>query len=305
MKIRHSIEFVLFQLVAGIVLLLPLRAVQKLGGALGVFVYSVLGFRRGVTLENLRHAFPEKSNDELNRIAQDAFRNVGTALLELVWVPRLVPERIRKVVSFENTELVKEVCSRGKGVLLLTAHFGNWELLAQSVKVFFDIPLNIIVKTQSNSLIDRKVNERRTRQGSKIVPMDLAVREVLRALRAGEAVGIVADQSAAKENIAVEFFGRNVPTHEGPAVFSLKTGAPILLLFSIRKPDGTYRVMVEELPTSDLVGYNKENVVVLTKRHVKRTEEIIRAHPDHWMWMHKRWKHVQQQEQLSESAAVG
>lgn len=105
-------------------------------------------------------------------------------------------------------------------------------------------------------------------------------------------MGIVADQSAPKENVAVEFFGRRVPTHQGPAVFSLKMGAPLIATFPLLQPDGTYRARFVEIPTDDLAGLNDENILELTKRHVHLTEEVIRQYPDHWMWMHQRWKHA-------------
>jgi KDO2-lipid IV(A) lauroyltransferase len=166
------------------------------------------------------------------------------------------------------------------------------------VKTNLGIPVHIIVKTQANPLVDKKVNQRRTRFGNPVIPMETSLREVLKALRAGEAIGIVADQAAPMENVPIEFFGRNVPTHQGPAVLSLKVGSPLVALFSVRQADGSYEVYVREIPRRDLGGYTPENVVELTKRHTKLTEEFIRTYPDHWMWMHKRWKHVPADEEV-------
>ncbi len=292
MKISHVFEYIVFQMFAGIVHILPLRFVQLKGAFLGQVVYSVFGFRKSVTLDNLHRAFPEKSERELDSIARGAFRNVGISLFELLYFSRLTSERIRQLVQFENPELVHKIYERKKSIILLTAHFGNWELLAQGIPACFGIPTLVIVKPQSNPYVDYSINERRTRFGNSTVPMDSSVREILRTLGNGGAVGIVADQTAAKENIWVNFFGREVPTHQGPAVFCLKTGAPLLVMFSIRQPDGSYKILWQEVTTSDLDGYTDENVIELTKRHVKITEEFIRRYPDHWMWMHKRWKHV-------------
>jgi KDO2-lipid IV(A) lauroyltransferase len=259
---------------------------------MGAFVFDVLGYRRRVALENLQRAFPEKSVDELQHIARGAFRNVGIALFELIWFPRMSADRLRSLVHFDRPELVIEAFAEGKGVLLLTAHFGNWELLAQCIFVQFGFPVNVIVKTQANRLVDRSINKRRIRFGNKIIPMETSLREVLRALRDKEAVGLVADQAAPKENVPVEFFGTMVPTHQGPSVFSLKMGSPIVAIFSVRRKDGSYDMHVFRVPSADLRGYTEENATELTKRHVKITEDVIRRFPDHWMWMHKRWKHV-------------
>ncbi len=298
MRLRYVLEYILFQTMAAVLHLLPLRIVQGIGASLGTGAYSLWGRRRGVALDNLSKAFPEKSSKELESIARGAFRNIGISLLELVWFSRITPDRIRSLVRFDKPDLIKERYAEGNGLLLFTAHFGNWELLAQSVKTNLGIPVHIIVKTQSNPLVDKKINRRRTKFGNWVIPMETSLREVLKALRAGGAVGIVADQAAPRENVAIEFFGRKVPTHQGPAVLSLKVGSPLVALFSVRQSDGSYEVRVREIPTRDLGGYTPENVVELTKRHTKLTEEFIREHPDHWMWMHKRWKHVPADEEL-------
>jgi KDO2-lipid IV(A) lauroyltransferase len=292
MRLRNILEFILFQAVAALLNLLPLRIVQRVGASLGSAAYSFWGHRRRVALDNLTKAFPEKSSKELESIAKGAFRNVGISLVELLWLSRMTPDRIRSLVRFDKPDLIKDRYAEGKGLLLLTAHFGNWELLAQSVITNLGFPVHIIVKTQSNPLVDKRINQRRTRFGNAVVPMETSLREVLKALRAGEVVGIVADQAAPRENVPIEFFGRKVPTHQGPAALSLKVGSPLVAIFPVRQADGTYRVYVEEIPTRDLVGYTEENVIEMTKRHTKLTEEFIRKYPDHWLWMHKRWKHV-------------
>ncbi|MBF8247541.1 MAG: htrB, partial [Bacteroidetes bacterium] len=142
-------------------------------------------------------------------------------------------------------------------------------------------PLTIVVKTQSNMLIDKKVTERRTRLGNKIVPMEFSVREVLRTLQKGD-----------WESITVNFFGRLVPAFAGPAVFSLKTGAPILMGLATRQGDGTYSLRFAEVHRDDLKEYNEDAVAVLTQRHVAMAESMIRDHPGQWLWMHRRWKHA-------------
>jgi KDO2-lipid IV(A) lauroyltransferase len=122
--------------------------------------------------------------------------------------------------------------------------------------------------------------------------METSLREILKALHNGEAVGLVADQAAPKENVPTEFFGTMVPTHQGPSALCLKMGCPMIMAFSVRRPDGSYDAFIQEVPTQDLRDDSAENVNELTRRHVKITEETIRKYPDHWMWQHKRWKHV-------------
>lgn len=291
MKIQHLVEYAFFLVLGWFVRLWPLETVQRMGAALSERIFG-LGFRKHVTLNNLRSAYPEKTSSELETLARASYRSIGTALFEFLWFPCFSSERIQQVSRIENPDVVREIHGRGKGIILSTAHFGNWELLAQGTHIALGLPVSIIVKPQSNPYVDERINLWRTQWGNKVVPMGKAVREIFRALEAGGVVGIVADQSAPKESIAVSFFGRDVPTYEGPAVFSLKTGAPIMMGFAIRQPDGTYQSHYEEIPSSDLTEYNERNVRELTRRHVEVTERFIRMYPDHWMWMHKRWKHA-------------
>ena len=292
MKFRHIFEYAVFQVFTWLLESMPLRYVQKTGAFLGGLVYR-LGFRRSVTMQNLRHAFPGWDNRSLEKLAQEAFKSIGTSFFELLWSPQLFKAGIDRIAKVENPEVLTEAKKKGKGVLVLTAHFGNWELMAQGVVALVGFPMLLIVKTQSNRFIDRQINEWRTRLGNTVVPMEVSVREALRTLQEGNIVGLAADQSAAKESLAVEFFGRAVPTFEGPATLSLKTGAAIILTLAIRQGDGTYRIRFEEVPKTDLTGYNPENVAELTRRHVRLTESLIRQYPEQWMWMHKRWKHVE------------
>ncbi|MEK6566453.1 MAG: lysophospholipid acyltransferase family protein [Bacteroidota bacterium] len=291
MRIQHILEYLVFEMASMIVQSMPLKAVQKVGSALGVFVFTVLRFRRSVTLDNLKKAFPEYNGEQIGAIAREAFRNVGISLLELLWFPRLSAAKVNQIVKVENIELLTVAKARGKGALILTAHFGNWELVPMAVLTAITIPLTLVVKTQSNKLIDKKITERRTRLGSRIVPMEFAVREVLRTLQRGDVVVIAADQAAARESITVNFFGRLVPTFAGPAVFSLKTGAPILMGLVTRQEDGTYSLRFAEVPRDDLKEYSEDAVAELTRRHVAMAESMIRIHPGQWLWMHRRWKH--------------
>ncbi|HEY6951327.1 MAG TPA: lysophospholipid acyltransferase family protein [Bacteroidota bacterium] len=289
---KHYIEYLFFSGVGLILRMLPLGVVQRLGAFAGEFAGITLGYRRSVTMDNLRNAFPDYDEGKLRKIMRASFRSVGTALFEFVYFPRLNSEAINGLVLIGNSELVKEVFARGKGIILLTAHFGNWELLAQSVPARTGIPVHVIVKLQANRRVDKQVNRWRTMLGNVAVPMESSVRELLKALREKKAVGMVGDQAASKESGTVRFFGREVPTFEGPAMFSLKTGAPLLVGFAVRQANGTYLAEFHEVPSEDLDAYTPENVHELTRRHVAITEAVIREHPEQWMWMHKRWKHV-------------
>jgi len=288
------VEYFLFVLLGTIVRLFPLRLAQRIGETLGTLMYHVISVRRVVALENLRRAFPEKSEREVQVIAKGAFRNFAIAMVELLWFPRLTRERIEKLVRFKNLDLMMDAHKKGKGVIMMSGHFGNWELIALSAALQSNLPLTIIVKTQHNRLIDGLLNRYRCLHGNRTVPMGMSVREIFSALQEKRVVAMVADQSGPREGLFVDFFGRPTATHQGPALFSLKTGAPVQMGFLVRQMDGTYEGVFEEVSKEELSEVTEANIAELTRRHTKLLEKYVRMYPDHWLWMHRRWKHSEQ-----------
>jgi Kdo2-lipid IVA lauroyltransferase/acyltransferase len=177
-------------------------------------------------------------------------------------------------------------------LIMLSGHFSNWELIALATGSAVQTPITIIVKTQTNKIVDAVINKHRTKLGNIVVPMELSVREILSTISRGGIVAMVADQSAPKESVFVEFFGRAVATFQGPAVFALRTAAPLQMGVMVRQPDFTYEVIFEEIDYSDISEYNEKNVYELTQRHTALLEKYIRLYPDQWMWTHRRWKNI-------------
>lgn len=290
-RIGYLLEFVFFQAAGWLLRLLPLSWVQGSARFLGRRAYGLFGFRREIVLDNLKNAFPNEPSERLDSIARSVFENVATSLFELLWFPNLTPGHISKLVDFPDEDLFRKLHSQEKGVVIVTAHIGNWEFIPTGVHVKTGIPVHSVYKPQSNRLIDRQVEHFRTMFGNSVVPMGPAVREILRALQKGDAVLVAADQSAPKESLRMEFFGRSVPVFQGPAAFSLKTGAPMMAMFAIRKSDGRYMVRSVVVPMDGLDD-SEESIRKLTERHVKVTEAVIREFPALWMWTHRRWKHA-------------
>jgi KDO2-lipid IV(A) lauroyltransferase len=217
---------------------------------------------------------------------------MGASIFEMLWLPNFTLESLREFGKVENIDLLRTLKARGKGVVVVTAHIGAWEFVQQCYTAHTGETAHVIYKRQANTRIDSIIKGWRERFGSKAVAMEQAPREIFRVLASGGFVGIVGDQSAPQESVRVSFFGREVPTFEGPAVFALRAGAPLAVGFSVRHPDGRHTVSFREIQTDDLRGASAENVKILTQRHVRATEEVIRQHPEQWMWMHKRWKHA-------------
>ncbi len=290
---RYQIEFIFFQLFKWFVLALPLKSAQRFGAMLGMIAYHLFTSRRTIALENLLSAFPEKSEEERIIIAKGSFLNYGITLVELLWFPNLTGEIIRKLVKPQNLELFLNRHTVGKGMVLLAGHFGNWELNALGMAYITHIPVSIIVQTQNNKLVDGVINRHRCLFGNKVIPMGISVREIIRTLQNGGIIGIAPDQSGdEKGGIYMDFFGRTVATHQGAAVFALRSRVPLIMSFLIRQSGGTYKAIFEEISFADLIDQTEENVIELTRRHLGILEQYIRQYPDHWLWMHRRWKHL-------------
>jgi KDO2-lipid IV(A) lauroyltransferase len=289
---KKQIEFIIFQFFRFIILLMPLKSAQVLGKTLGQISYCVLTKRRAITLENLKNAFPEKSDTELKIIIKGVFQNLAISVCEFLWFPNLTDETLRKLVKYNNLDIMTGRHKLGRGMIMLSGHFANWELIAFATAYTTEIPFTIIVKTQTNKKVDRVINRHRTKYGNRVVAMEQSVREILSALTNGGIVAMAADQSAPKESVFVEFFGRAVATFQGPAVFALRSGAPLQMGILIRQPDFTYEAIIEEIDYSDLKEYNEQNIIELTQRHTALLEKYIRRYPELWMWTHRRWKNI-------------
>jgi KDO2-lipid IV(A) lauroyltransferase len=291
-RASHVVEYAFFSLFRGVLRLLSIRGVQKAGRFLGRLFFRLMAGRRSITIDNLRHAFPEKGDPEIRTIARSAFESFGIAICEFLSVGRLDKAALRRLMNYEaNPRAFTEIGSGGR-LVFITGHFGNWEMAGVGSAALAGVPYLVIVRTQANALIDRVINRLRCSFGNSVVAMDRAVRESLTTLQSGGIVALAADQSATLESEYVPFFGRNVATFRGPAAFALRAGAPVKMAFTLRREDGTYDFIVETVPMDDLDGATEENVRELTRRHTAILERYVRLHPDQWLWMHRRWKHL-------------
>jgi KDO2-lipid IV(A) lauroyltransferase len=290
--LKSLVEYALFIPVDMIARGLSYRGAGKLGSALGGFVWRCAGYRKKISIENLTLAFPGKPQAELRAIAEGAYRGYGRALMEMLWSGGAGEEELRSTMTLENPQIPLDALARGKGLILLSGHFGAWEFIVTSMSLRLGRPVVAIAQPQRNRYIDAVITANRNRFGSGTVTMHESVREVMKLLRAGKIVGMLGDQSGSKESLYIEFFGRPAATHRGAAAFSLKCDTPIVMFFFLRQPDGTYRTVYEEVDREGLTGTSEENIVELTRRHTAVLERYIRQYPDHWLWMHKRWKHT-------------
>ncbi len=297
---RDRLEYIAYISFGWLVRLMPWEAINRFGKMLGTFVFYVIPIRRSLTLNHLRLAFPQKSSAEIKEIAVAAYCNLVISLLEVFWFSHLTADKVKNIVSMPDTSVMDARLKEGKGLIMLGGHFGNWELIAIAVGLLSHHPLTIIVQRQRNKFVDAFMNKNRTLFGNKVVEMERAPREIIATLRNNGVVAILADQSGPQEGLFVNYFGRPASTHRGPALFSVRTGAPIIMAFIIRGTDGLYKVEFEEVDTHTVSGTDDEKVEQITARHVAMLEKYASRYPDHWLWMHKRWKHTPPVNSLTE-----
>jgi len=290
---QNQIEYFFFRILFYFIRLFSFRTVQRFGGAFGNFIFSVIGLRKTLVLDNLRHAFPEKKEEEIYSIAKASYKNLFTAYFEILYLNKLSREEITRYISFPDHEKINALLQRGKGLIVLTGHYGNWELCALAVPVISPQQYTVVVQKQRNPFVNEFMTHMRSRFGTKLIVMERALRESLRALSNNEVVALIADQSGPESGIYTNFFGRPASTHQGPAVFQVRSGAPMIMVMLIREGLEKFRIELEEIDTQNLTGTNEEKMQQITERHVRMLEKYIRLHPEHWLWMHKRWKHTE------------
>lgn len=260
---------------------------------LGDIAFFVLRLRRGLVEKNLAHTFPDKSLPEIRGIARKVYRNQTMNIIEMLRIP-LIRDKddARKLVEFKTNETLNQQIARGKGAVLVSGHFGSWELIGFCTAMHLG-SFNSIVKPIKNKPLDKYLHDLRTSQGHKLIYKDTAARQGLKVLKNGELLGVLGDQSNKKGDVYVDFLGRKATIFMGPAFWSLKAGVPLFVELSKRLDNGKYLVDIQEIATSDLT-YNREDIKKLTCRYTRILEDFIRKHPEEWLWLHDRWKHSPQ-----------
>lgn len=290
-RIINKILYLLFIFIGAISFRLNKRNRIKFGRFLGKVMMVLSPKRVRIAQENLKMAFPEKDNKWIESTLRKSFDNLGIVLVEVSILGKLQKEDIFDYISYDNIDIYRDAMKLNKGLLLVSAHFGNWEFTGISIGLYLDKEVLIPVKTQKNPYINDLINSFRTKWGNRVVPMDKSAFQFVKQIRYGGIIGLLADQSATKDkDIFVPFFGREAATYEAPAELALKFKIPIIVGLAVRKEDGSYIIKSQKIDIDDL-EYNKDGVIELTKRHVKILESVIREYPELWLWQHRRWKH--------------
>ena len=289
-RLSHNIEYCFTLLGVKLAGLLSPRVADAFGAALGSLAYMLLPSRRRIAYENLKKAMGDTlTEQEIQAIIKRVFKNIGRTLVEFARFGKIKLEGTRKITFLDGSEYLRKVHDEGKGGIIVTAHFGNWELLGSWIAAS-GYPMDFLVGSQHNQKVDNLLNDFRREMGVGIIPLKTSIRGVFKCLRANHFTGLVSDQHAHFGGVTVDFFGRKAATPKGPAAFAIKAKCPLIPLLIRRERYDRHVVMAGTPIYPPHSGDDEKDIETMTMAYTKFFEDGIRKYPDQWMWTHRRWK---------------
>lgn len=288
-KFRNFLFYILVQILRAVVFFVPWQAGRKAGEAIGFLVYSLAKKEVKKVYKNLEIVYPGKmSAAEKENFARENFRNYGTGLFEFLkmtlWKPEKTASLVKEVTGFEHFENAKK---QGRGVISITAHYSNWEIIPVYI-ASRGMKVGVIGKRLFDAGLDRLLSASRNKAGIEIFDRENISKSMIKELKSGMALGILVDQDTDVESVTAPFLGHDAKTPVIPARLAKKFGLDILTLFLARRPDGYYRLVINK--PYELSGNESElEIAVMYNNDISRA---IMQDPVQWAWVHDRWKSI-------------
>jgi len=228
--------------------------------------------------------------DNVTPLIDSIFENIGRTFVEQARLPNIDGKLLRKIITYAGADYLTETLKKGRGGIIVTAHFGNWEMQA-AYSTECGYPLDVIAKVQHNPLFDRLINDIREKMNVKVIPVrSSALRDVVKSLKQNRLVAFVADQHDPSQNLIMNFLGRPASVARGPAVFAINQKCPILP-FLMRRVSYDKHILMSHPPIYPIEsGNDEQDVIDMTRKYLDFFEKTIKEYPDQWMWTHRRWK---------------
>jgi KDO2-lipid IV(A) lauroyltransferase len=271
--------------------LLPRNTAISVGATLGRLAYLLISDARHRTQRNLGVAFGNQLDKrETKKLGRRVFENAGKNVADAVRLKKMRWQDVEKITEIEGLKHFDEAYRKGEGVIGFTGHIGNFELMA----AYFSLrgyKLSVIGREVYDPRLDRLLVENRESVGLENIPTSAGIKPILKVLRAGKFLGILADQDSSRvRGVFVDFFGRAARTPVGPVLLAYKTGSPIIPMAIVREGKNRYRIIVKPQVQLTFSGDKEKDILAVTQRCTLVLESIIREYPDQWLWMHDRWK---------------
>ena len=291
-KLSDFVQYIGVRAFVSVIRLLPLNICMLVGKSLAYAIYLIDRKHRKVADKNLRNAYGEDLSDfQIKKIIRRNYLHFASVGIDFIKMPQIVNQNNwQKHFEVEGLEFVRKARKEGKGIIFVAGHTGNWEVLGCAFEFFFQ-PVHSIAKHMKNPFVDRFLTSHRKYGNQEIIFKEKAAREMIKVLKNNECLGILVDQNARKNSIFVDFFGQKAATTRVVATLSLKTGAPIIMVF-LRRSDRRYRfkISLSKPVQIEKTGDLEKDILSLTQRYTTIIESRIRAHPHEWIWIHRRWK---------------
>jgi KDO2-lipid IV(A) lauroyltransferase len=270
--------------------MLPWAVWQSIGNVLGEVCWILVPRKRKrMAIENIMRSL-SLDQRQAYQIAKQSTTRFGKMFMEVLRMPTVNKDNIKQYVAIDHPEYLTEALSHGKGVVLATAHSGNWEMLGASLAMY-GFPLVAVVQKQTNGDMDKFINENRTRAGMHVT-YKTGVREMVRMLEEGQIIGLLMDQDAHRDGVLVEFFGRLASTPPGAAALARMKGAPIIPAFITANADGTHKVILHPPEWVEKTNNREEDLLLMTQKLTNIIEQHVRNISHEWFWLHNRWKNT-------------
>jgi len=304
-KFMDLVEFSLFLLTSLLIRLLPRPVCLWAGQALGNLAFRLDRKRRRLALANLEKALGREAGPrERRRIARDSFRHFGRVTADALKWTSLGAARREKLLRVEGEAHIRRALDGGKGVIVFSAHFGNWEVASQAIARLG--PLNVVARPLDNPLLEARLAKFRQHLGAKVISKFQAAKPIMQALHRNEIVAILIDQNVQrKEAVFVDFFGLAAATTPGLASFHLRTRSPLIPVFCHPAPRSSYLVRIGTPLLFEPGAEPGLDVLKITQASTKMIESEIRREPGLWFWFHNRWKTRPEMETNPQPAASG
>ncbi|MBN2373360.1 lysophospholipid acyltransferase family protein [bacterium] len=290
-KAKHLLEYGLFRAAKTLIRVMPFGMMMKMAEAIGGRVLYRFGVRRGVSLANLRYAFGDQYSDsELEVLSRGVCSHLFKMAVELINI-KLITRRMDEFVEFKNLELFHRALKEGRGAILVTGHFGNFELGALAL-AWAGLPVSVVAKPLRNRFIDREVNRMRQSLGAEIIPVDDAGRGILSAIRRNRIVCFLCDQDVGQfRGTIAGFFGHPASTPTGPARMAFTTRAPVFPCFIHRQDNNTHVLEIGEAIEMEYSRPMKQVEIQRVTQEISiALERHVSLHPEQYFWLHRRWK---------------
>jgi len=269
---------------------IPKNYIVGLGKILGYFLYFFDLPHRRIVRSNLQFIYPGWSRNQIHKRAKRIFQHLGITLLEFLQMAYISSEELVSNIQIEGQEILAEALAKQRGIVLVSAHMGNWEIAWQICPIYFQRQITGVAKKLRNVRLNRLIHTRRIRYGNRIIYKKGALPDMMHTLRQGEVVGLLMDISRRFEGVEVKFFGRRATATPAAALIAVRCKSPIITAFSHRDAKGQLIIRIEPPVEIQRTHDLRTDLQINTQLITDRVERAIRNYPEQWNWTLKRWK---------------